>query len=430
MANKGSNRKEEEFSKLQKELIELKNQNEELKKKVTLRGGMVSGSPRWRKNLVVILLVLGLILAPFSLSSVWLNRQIVNTDAYVATVAPLSSNPVLQVAVANFVTNEIFKKVNVDKVTKEALPPKAKILVGPISANLKSFTRTSILRVVKSEKFSKIWIEANRIAHKSVTAILLGRGGVATTTTSGKITINLGPLLTSIKSELNKSGITILNNISLSGIKTKFTIFQSETLGNIKSLINFINSIAILLPLLVIAFIGSAIAISTNRRKTVLWAGIGLVIGMVVLAIGIIIIRAQYLSSIEGVMPSNVAAAVFDTIVQSLRAYLRGVFLLGLIVAFGAMLTGPSQFAVRLRSWFKGVLQRGGEELNFGPTGEWISHHKTILRNIGVLLAIVFLILSNQMTVTSVLIITLILIVYLAAIEFFGREIPEKTRAL
>src|SRR4030042_3617825 len=110
--------KEEE---LNKEIMRLRRQNKELQQKV--RGGKAPAGFNYNKlrnTLAVIFLVLGLVIVPFSVTAVWLNRQVVDTVASVATVAPLSSNPVIQNAVAGFVATEIFKQVDVQKITEEA----------------------------------------------------------------------------------------------------------------------------------------------------------------------------------------------------------------------------------------------------------------------------------------------------------------------
>jgi hypothetical protein len=59
---------------------------------------------RWRTVVAVLLIVLGCVLAPLAGVAVWARNQVTNTDRYVATVAPLASDPAIQNAVADKIT--------------------------------------------------------------------------------------------------------------------------------------------------------------------------------------------------------------------------------------------------------------------------------------------------------------------------------------
>lgn len=59
---------------------------------------------RWRSLVATLLIVIGCILAPLAGVAVWAKNQVTDTDRYVATVAPLASDPAIQNAVADKVT--------------------------------------------------------------------------------------------------------------------------------------------------------------------------------------------------------------------------------------------------------------------------------------------------------------------------------------
>ena len=66
------------------------------------------------------------------------------------------------------------------------------------------------------------------------------------------------------------------------------------------------------------------------------------------LAIGIAIVRAIYISKVPtNVLPADAAAVVFDDIVRFIREGLRVLLVLGLVVAIAGFFTGPSITAVR-----------------------------------------------------------------------------------
>ena len=73
---------------------------------------------RWgRTSAAVVLILLGVLCAPLSVVAVWAKRQVTDTNRYVATVAPLASDPAIQAAVTTQITNQIFTYLDVDGIT-------------------------------------------------------------------------------------------------------------------------------------------------------------------------------------------------------------------------------------------------------------------------------------------------------------------------
>ena len=75
----------------------------------------------WRTIVATSLIVIGCVLAPLSVVSVWASNQVSDTDRYVETVSPLADNPDLQAAVTDAITTEIFTQIDVAELTEKAL---------------------------------------------------------------------------------------------------------------------------------------------------------------------------------------------------------------------------------------------------------------------------------------------------------------------
>ena len=88
---------------------------------------------RWRRPSAIVLIVLATLLAPLTLAVLWMDHDLLNTNNYVKTVAPLSSNPAVQNAVATDLTNQLWAKVNVQQQFNGVLPSWAQIFSGPLS---------------------------------------------------------------------------------------------------------------------------------------------------------------------------------------------------------------------------------------------------------------------------------------------------------
>ena len=107
---------------------------------------------------------------------------------------------------------------------------------------------------------------------------------------------------------------------------------------------------------------------------------------MLVLAIGLLIARSIYLNSVpRSVLPGDAAGAAFDAMVYFIKVGLRVVLAVGLVVAIGAFITGPSHTAIQTRSALKsgvGWVRNFGERrgVSTGPVGEWTYAHRRGLR--------------------------------------------------
>ena len=102
-------------------------------------------------------------------------------------------------------------------------------------------------------------------------------------------------------------------------------------------------------------------------------------------------------------LPSDAAAAVFDTLVRFIKEALRVLLVLGLVVAIGAFLTGPSVTAVRTRGAFTsafGWIRSSGERkgLTTGPAGRWTYAHRHALRICAVGLAALIFVFQGRPT--------------------------------
>jgi hypothetical protein len=181
------------------------------------------------------------------------------------------------------------------------------------------------------------------------------------------------------------------------------------------------------LPVLTLVLIGAGVYVARGHRRALIAAGLGFAASMLVLGAGLLIFRTMYLNSVPAsVLPSDAAAAMFDTFVRFIKGALRTLLIVGLVVAAGAFMTGPSVTAVRTRKAIASGLARVraiGERkgLTAGPAGQWTYSHRTGLRISAVGLAAVIFVFWGRPTALVVILLTVILLVILGLIELIGR---------
>ena len=392
---------------------------------------------RWRSVVATLLIVTGCILAPLSVVAVWTKNLVTDTDRYVTTVAPLARDPAIQNAVANKITAEIFSYLDVAALTNEAvdalstrgLPPRVTTglhaLSGPLSDGVQSFVRTQVGSVVASDAFADAWVTANRSAHQALVAALTGQTGEGITIANNTVSINLGPFIQVVKQRLVERGFDLASRIP--DVNPSFTILQSEAIGKAQGAFSLLNVIGNWLPIIMLILLALGVYVAKGHRRALVGAGLGLAVGMVALAVGILLFRTIYLNALPlGVFDREAAAAFFDTLVRFLRLGLRTVLVFGLIIALAGFFTGRSVTAVRARAGLKsgiGWLRGGAESAGFrtGPVGAWVYTYKRVLWIAVIAIAALVLVFWDQPTGKVIVGITLAVLVVLVIIEFLGR---------
>lgn len=386
---------------------------------------------RWKRIVAAVLLVVSCALAPLTVTAIWVRNQVLNTDRYVETVAPLASNPAIIAAAATNITETLFRRVNVEQEARKALPKRAQFLAGPLSVGIRGFTEQAATRILESGVFENLWKEANRIAHDQVESALTG-GGKILSTKNGRVTLDLSPVVDKVRELLVARGITIFNSIPINQLALKFELFDAAQLGEAQTGVKLLNALAWTLPFVVFGLLAAAVWLSAHRRRTVIWWGIGTAIAMSVLGVGIVLGRTEYLHTVvSSKLPHNAAAATFDTLLRFLRQGLRFVLAAGLLVALAAWVTGPSKFAVRLRTTFTEAFGGLGDQAeargwDFGRFGTWVHHYRAVLRVAGVLVMLLFLVFAYRPSASRLLVLTLLLLVYFAAVEFVSRAARDE----
>jgi hypothetical protein len=378
---------------------------------------------RWRTVVASVLIVLGCVLAPLSVLGVWTRSQLTDTDRYVETMAPLASHPDVQAALTNRITTAIMQYVDVADLVRETadalagagLPPRAadalRGLSVPAQAGASGFIHDQVSRVVQSDAFAAAWETVNRAAHKQLVAVLSGKSQGAVTVQGDTVTLDLAAFVLSVKQQLINAGFTLAARIP--DLHLQFTIIQSEDIKRGQKLYRFVDRFGFVLPFVTLVLLAGGVIAAKNRRRATVWAGLGVAISMVLLGAGLALGRHIYLDRLPVSVSSAAAAAVFDTTVRFLRTGLRSVLVIGLIVAAGTFLAGPSSAAVSTRAAFRRF---------FGRTrgNPWVYRNRVPLRIAVVGIAVLAYVFWNYPTGKVALLLAVLVVVAFAAIELLA----------
>ena len=391
--------------------------------------------PGWRGPVAVLLITIGCLLAPVSVVAVWSANQVSNTGRYVANVTPLVHNPAIQNALTDKITNVITSRLDVAGLTNQAaasLSAKGltragtllKTFSSSIASSVAGFIHGQVHRIVAGPRFAMVWVQANTAVHQELVKALSGQGGGAVKVSNGQVTVGLAPFIAVVKQNLSARGLTVVNKLPT--VNPTFTLFSAKYLVKAQTAYRLVNDLKIVLPVLALLLIAAGVYVARSRRRALIGAGLGFAAAMLLLGIGLAIFRGIYLNSVPASLPADAAAALFDTFVRFIRDALRALLVLGLIVAAGAFLTGPSATAVKIRTAFASGLawiRHSGERagLSTGPVGTWTYAHRIGLRISAVALAALVFVFWGQPTGLVVIGIVIVLLLVLGLIELIGR---------
>jgi hypothetical protein len=411
----------------------------------TSRSGVARGTRSARgygRTLVAVLLIgVACALAPLSVVSVWARSEVTDPDRYVETVAPLAHDPAVQKAITNNLTNIVFQYVDVQGITNAAvdalqgrdlLPPavanQLHALAVPLANGVQSFTQDRITQVVQSDAFAQAWEQANRSAHEQLVNALTGQGG-AVTVENNAVKVNLAAFLDVVKQRLVANGFELAARIP--EVNATFTVFESSDIQKVQRGFAVLDTLGYWLPFILVAIAAVGIYAARNHRLAFIGAGIGVTVAMLVTAIALQVVRSVYLDGVPAnVLPPDAAAVLFDTVVRFLREAVRALALVGVLVALGAFLTGPSTTATTVRRWCLTALAAAkGEVVQLGLTmtsvTTWVAPKAALLRGIIVAAALGVLLLERYRTPILVLWLTAGVLAALAVVAFLAVE-PRK----
>ena len=395
-------------------------ENEALEEpKAEVNQGPAKG-PRWRRITSWVLIVLACLLAVVSVVIVFARNQLLNTDAYVSTMAPLAANPAIQTQIATRVSENLVAQTDLHQKVKDALPAKAGFLATPITSEVQKATYATTLKVVQSPKFEQLWVTVNRAASKQLVNVLTGSSeGASVSTKDGKITIDLSKVEANVKEKLDAQGITVFDKVPAAKA-LNYVLFQSKDLVRIQKLVNFLNKLAIVLPIITLLFYAGAVVLTRNRRKGLVRAATGLAISMALVLVLYRVGLNHYIAGVHSPASPEAQTALLDTVTATLRDTVWIILIVAALIAIGAVVAGNAWVRRKVGdiSWMTG-----------GPVHYFVALHRKALQWSVLVLGLLILVLWSNPTTLVAVVIVLITLAVVGLVGLFAGRGPRSAVA-
>ncbi|ANJ26308.1 hypothetical protein [Agromyces aureus] len=406
----------------------------------------VRRSGRGRVAIATVLVIVGVLLAPIAVLGGWAKTQLVDTDTFVATFAPLADDPEVQAFIADEATTAILDSVDIegyttavfDAIKDLGLPPRAEealgLLEGPATQGIQSLVGQLVNRFVTSDAFGDIFEQALRVTHTQTIAALQGDpDAVLDIGASGELGIQLGPIVAEVKQRLIDAGVGFASAIP--EVDRTIVVAQSDALPTVRIVYALAVSAGTWLPWVALAFLIAGILVAPRRRTAIIWTSSALAVSMLILGSGFGIARLYFLGTIApGIMPAAAAEVIYDKIVDRMVATTVALAIFAVAVAVIAWLSGPWALPRKLRGFtdagFGAVRGAAAERgLTTGAFGAWLGRQRVLVFSLIALVAVAVILFSRPISTSLVVWTIVIALLLVALVELLQRPADEVAAA-
>jgi hypothetical protein len=379
---------------------------------------------RGRTAGAVAVIVIAALLAPLAVTAMWVRGLVADTDRYLETVAPLADDPAVQQAVIGQITAAIVEEIDPEELAGQAtsaiadldLPPTVstavRALQTPLADAISSFVREGVARVVTSDAFANVWVEANRTAHEQLVAVLRGDPeAIATLDDGGDLSINLESAISVVTTSLSEQGFTIVDR--LPSIDVNFNLMSNSDLVRLRQVYRLIDVLGPVLIWVTLGLLALGVVLAANWSRALMIGGFVLAGSAVLLAAVITVGRGIYTDALVGqVQRLDAALVVYDGVMGGLRMSARTTLALGLVLVVVGFLLGSSSTARSLRSAVGRAEQATGPSwltrVRQTSAARWVAGHRGGTEGAVAVLAGVTLVAADRLSPAYIVTVALI----------------------
>jgi hypothetical protein len=307
---------------------------------------------RPRRGIVLTLVVLGSIAGVLAILSIWVARQVLETDTWADTSSQLLQQDDVREPVAGFLADALFQNVDVEAELKSSLPPRAQGLAGPAAGALRQLTEQVADRALQRPRIQQLWEDANREAHQAFVNIVENKSE-AVSHQGDVVTLDLGTLLEQLGSQV---GIDISKKLPPDA--GQIEVLSKGNLTTVEDVFNALRIVAIGLTALALLLYGIAIYLARGWRREALRAvGFGFIVSGLVVVILRSVAKGPLVDSLASTASAQDAVrSTLDIYTSLLVASAWSVVGYGIVILIGAWAAGPGPLARSARRDLAAVL--------------------------------------------------------------------------
>jgi hypothetical protein len=302
------------------------------------------------RALTILLISVGILATGLYTIVNWLEKQVLTTENWVTLVTPLPKEPVVSDALGTYISKRIFSSVDVEHAIGDVLPPRAVILAAPLTSQLETLTTNASKKIVASDGFQTLWSGANRVAMNRLIAQVNGDTPPLQQRINERFNIDISSVGGQLKERLGSAATAIPALQPASSKAIGLAVDLQAKRERLHAVVRNVYFAAAVLPVLSIAAVLCALALSARRRLTVMHFAAGVIGILLVELIAIKVLRQHVLGQVQD--PANLPAVtyIFDAIVVWLRQMIFMALGVAALVLAACSAFGPAKWASSIQA--------------------------------------------------------------------------------
>ncbi len=392
---------------------------------------------RGRRVAAVALATVGLLLLPGAIMANWATTQLIETERFVATLAPLADDPAVQDRIIAEVTALVDEHVDIDAVTSDLLGglgealelgPKAQaaldLVSAPIAAGVRSLVSDVVTEVVQSPAFSAAWKRSIEVGHSQAIRLLAGSpDSLLTLDRDGTLSLPLGPIVADVRTALVEQGVPFA--AAIPDVDRAIVLAEVPNLALARVVYQVGVTVGFWLPWITAALLIGAVLVAPRRPATARTIAIVTLGVAALLTVGFVLARVA-IAAYVGPESSALARSVFDAMTAYAVSTIVGLLVLSVVIVVAAWWLGSSALAAKGRAALSERLVQAREALGIAPTPFGLALHRwrAPVRIAVVLLAALPALLLPPLSALSVLACSLLAAGLLVVVEVLAVAPP------
>jgi hypothetical protein len=322
---------------------------------MTVRGG------RTRRWLAWTLLVLGCLVLLVGNVAVFARTFLFDTDTFADALAPEQPDEDVIAGVADALSDQIVNAADVQERIQELTPRDNALVAATVADGAENVIDDTVRAVLQSDPFRAVWRDVVVRAHDRFVVLIEDDD-------RQPVLLDLRPAVERVDQRLEDRGIDVIDDGVVNEVGEVMALRRSQV-DDLRGTVDLVRRLVIVLPIVAIVLIAAAVALATDRRRMLARAGVGVVIAMFVTALALRIARRTVIDRVEVDVRQQAVDSLWDRLFETLFQQTAALAAIGLVVALGAWLAGPSRFAAGLRARVRSLGPADTGESATAPSG-------------------------------------------------------------
>jgi hypothetical protein len=355
---------------------------------------------------------------------VWSHQTVLDTNGFVSTVAPVIKDPGVAQAMSHKLTQQISSTVDLEAKVENALPPVAKPLVTSIASTVRSFVESRVTQVLLSPQFYTLWKSVLAFTHHQVLAALRGQTS-SLHVTKDEVVLDALPIVNEALKKVQSEASGILgHNVKLPTITSgtvpakaraelskalgvpvpadfgHIVLLRSSSIKLAKNSVSLFDLLVWLVPLVTALVLVASVAISVDRRRTLLQIAVATIVLLVLtrrLATRLVSDLAHQATN------QLVASSILHQLLAGFFDVLAWMLVVASVIGVILLLAGPYRWA----RWLRADMAHLAKSIGHGVADvaeavvgvatrddaavKWIVAHRALLQGAGAVVGAILL---------------------------------------